>query len=140
MSEELYVLALLCLSGYPVEAEYAKTLDSLFLQSDRDDDLLYLESERDMKKAMLSIMARFRMENADKKTLWHCLKARLKPFYKREDPSAFANKLYEIWKLLPDEISLEKPFHMMSYIDEPLSWSDVDACRRLCEELLAYEL
>ena len=50
--EELLVYAVLLYEELIPENEYRKRLDELFLNNPENDDLLYLEWETDLKKAM----------------------------------------------------------------------------------------
>lgn len=38
------------------------------------------------------------------------------------DIKQFANKMYSLWKNLPDKLQDEQPFFQLSYADDPLSW------------------
>lgn len=51
--EELLVYAILLYEKLVTENEYNKRLDALFLKHPDNDDLLYLEWETDLKKAIV---------------------------------------------------------------------------------------
>ncbi len=136
--ESLYALALMWSVGFPVESCYHEELDRLFLQNSENSDLLYLETEKDLKQAMLYILAHTKPESSCRDKLGAYLMERLGEHYSLEGAPAFAGKLYTIWQQLPDGISDEYPFLFMCYADDPLSWGDTEQCRSICEKMLRF--
>ena len=63
--EELLVYAILLYEELITEDEYNKRLDELFLNTPEDNELLYLEWETDMKKAIIYIRTHIDYNNLD---------------------------------------------------------------------------
>lgn len=63
--EELLVYAILLYEGLVTENEYNKRLDELFLNNPENDDLLYLEWETDIKKAIIYVRTHIDYKNLD---------------------------------------------------------------------------
>lgn len=62
----------------------------------------------------------------------------LKKQYNEECLQDITQKLYNIWRLLPEEISYEEPFLILNYIDDPWSYGDRNAVIRNIEALFNY--
>lgn len=54
------------------------------------------------------------------------------------DIKQFANKMYSLWKNLPDKLQDEQPFFQLSYADDPLSWGDEKQTRSIYEKMFHY--
>lgn len=79
--EELFVYILLQCNEIIEEDEYSKKLDELFLENPKDDALLYLEWETDIKKAYTYIWSHIDFETVDEKRVGKILMNRLKIYY-----------------------------------------------------------
>ena len=84
--EELLVYALLLYEELLTESEYNKRLDELFLSTSENDDLfndlLYLEWETDIKKAIVYVRTHIDYNNLDIDLFGKILMSRLKELYK----------------------------------------------------------
>ena len=76
--EELLVYAILLYEGFVTENEYSKRLDELFLSDSENDDLLYLEWETDIKKAIIYIRAHIDCNHLDFERFGRILMSKLK--------------------------------------------------------------
>ncbi len=125
-----------------METEYSKELDAQFLLNNQNQDFLYLETESNTKNAMLYILEHFSVSLDSKDAFGKYLMKMLKRFYQPESLTDFMSKLHKMWysASFPDSISKEEPFHAMSYVEEPLSWRDVEQCKSICESMLDYYL
>lgn len=63
--EELLVYALLFCEELVTEAEYNELLDEMFLSAPENDDLLYLEGETNIKKAIIYIRTHINYNHFD---------------------------------------------------------------------------
>jgi len=136
--EELIVYAVLCSVGYERYDEYREKLDQLFLQKPQDEVLLDLEG-RSYKDAMLHLVYWFNEIQLDIVQFGKKLMNKLREIYVAESNlEDFGKRAYRLWQYLPDELSKEEPFHILSYADDPLSWGDEKQCRELYEKALYY--
>ena len=123
--EELLVLAILLYEKIVTEDEYNKRLDELFLENLENEDLLYLEWETDIKKAIIYIRTHIDYNAIDGEQFGKILMDRLKVYYKNcADIESFASRMFSLWESLPGNIQDREPFFALSYADEPLSWGD----------------
>lgn len=137
--EELFVYAILLCEKLVTEEEYNKRLDELFLSTPENDDLLYLEWETDMKKAVIYVRTHIDYSNIDIEKFGRILMGRLKAIYEKcPDIKLFADRMYSIWKSLPGNIQNIEPFWALCYADEPLSWGDEEQTRSIYEDMLKY--
>lgn len=137
--EELFVYILLQCNEIIEEDEYSKKLDELFLENPKDDALLYLEWETDIKKAYTYIWSHIDFETVDEKRVGKILMNRLKIYYENcLDIRNFAKKTYCLWQDLPEDFAQKEPFFTLSYVDEPLSWGDEEQSRNICEHMFNY--
>ena len=98
--EELLVYAILFYEGLATAEEYGKRLDELFLQNPANEDLLYLEWERDIKKAVVYIRTHVDCNALDLEQFGRNLMEKLKPIYANSlDIKAFASQMYSLWRL-----------------------------------------
>ena len=129
--DELIVYAILCSIGYERYDEYREKLDQLFLQNPQDEVLLDLEGSS-YKDAMLHLCYLFTEEQLDIVQFSKKLMNKLKDIYVAESNlEDFGKRMYQLWQYLPNELSEEEPFHILSYADDPLSWGDEKQCREL---------
>lgn len=137
--EELLAFALLLYEGIIEETEYNKRLDELFLHNITDDDLLYLEWETDIKKAIIYISTHTDYSILDYEQFGKILMNKLKAYYKNcPDIKDFAHRMYDLWKNLPGNIQDKEPFFTLCYADDPLSWGDEEQTRDIYENMFNY--
>lgn len=137
--EELLVYAILLYEGLVTEIEYSKRLDKLFLNNPENDDLLYLEWETDIKKAIIYVRTHIDYKNLDIERFGRILMSILKETYvKCSDIKCFANRMYSLWESLPGNIQDVEPFWTLCYADDPLSWVDEKQTRNIYEHMLSY--
>ena len=79
--EELLVYVLLLYEELVTENEYRKRLDELFLNNPENDDLLYLEWETDLKKAIIYVRTHIDYKNLDIEQFGKILMNKLKVVY-----------------------------------------------------------
>ena len=137
--EELLVYALLLYEELVAEDEYYKRLDELFLKTPENDDLLYLESETDIKKAIIYVRTHIDYKNLDAERFGRILMDELKAVYINcPDIKYFAVRMYGLWADLPGNIQNMEPFQTLCYADDPLSWNDEAQTRNIYERMLNY--
>lgn len=137
--EELLVYALLLCEELVTEAEYYKRLDEMFLSAPENDDLLYLEWETDIKKAIIYIQTHINYNHYDLEQFGRILMSKLKDVYvKCPDIKYFAERMYSLWENLPGSIQDIEPFWTLSYADDPLSCGDEEQTRNIYEHILNY--
>ncbi|MCI9199899.1 MAG: hypothetical protein HFI03_05610 [Lachnospiraceae bacterium] len=137
--EELLVDAILLYEGFVTENEYSKRLDELFLSDSENDDLLYLEWETDIKKAIIYIRTHIDCNHLDFERFGRILMSKLKVAYINcSDIKYYASRMYSLWESLPGNIQNIEPFWMLCYGDEPLSWGDEEQTRNIYEHMLNY--
>ena len=137
--EELLVYALLFCEELVTEAEYNELLDEMFLSAPENDDLLYLEGETNIKKAIIYIRTHINYNHFDLEQFGRILMSKLKDVYvKCSDIKYFAERMYRLWEYLPGNIQDIEPFWTLSYADDPLSWGDQEQTRNIHEHILNY--
>ena len=137
--EEILVYLILLYEELVTENDYHKRLDELFLDNPEDDDLLYLEWETDIKKAVIYVRTHIDYNNLDCEQFGRVLMSKIKEIYKNySDIRKFAERMYSLWESLPGNIQNTEPFWILSYADEPLSWGDEDQTRDIYEHMLNY--
>jgi len=135
--EELLIYAILFNEELVTENKYSKHLDELFLNNPENDDLLYLEWETDMKKAIIYMKTHIDYKNLDLEQFGSILMCRLKDIYINcSDIKYFGSRMYSLWESLPGNIQNIEPFWTLSYADDPLSWGDEEQTRKIYEHLL----
>lgn len=138
--EELFIYALLFQYGLTDREEYLQRLDSIFLIKDFDDCLLELEFCTNDSKKSLSLLLSYweqairplHLEKFGKpllEGLENAYHQNMFPF--RE----FSSRVYGIWQMLPQDISMKEPFWTLSYIDDCLSWGDEAQARELYQNI-----
>ena len=137
--EELLVDAILLYEDFVTENEYSKRLDELFLSDSENDDLLYLEWETDIKKAIIYIRTHIDYNHLELERFGRILMSKLKVAYINcSDIKYYASRMYSLWESLPGNIQNIEPFWMLCYGDEPLSWGDEEQTRNIYEHMLNY--
>lgn len=137
--EELLVYAILLNEDLATESEYGKRLDELFLTDPENDDLLYLEWETDIKKAIIYVRTHMDYNNLDPDRFGRILMGKLKAVYVNcPDIKCFADRMYRLWKILPGNIRNIEPFWALCYADDPLSWGDEEQTRSIYEGVWDY--
>ncbi len=139
--EELLVCAILLSEGFVAEDEYHKRLDELFLRIPENDDLLYLEWETDINKAVIYVRTHFDYTDSgsDPERFGRILMDRLKEVYENSpDIQYFAGRMYSLWQSLPVNIRKMEPFLTLCHADDPLSWGDEEQSRNMYERMLNY--
>lgn len=137
--EELLVYVILVYNGLATENEYNKKLDELFLNTPENDDLLHLEWETDISKAIVYVRTHIDYRNLDLERFGRILMSKLKAVYKNcSDIKYFADRMYGLWENLPGSIQDREPFWTLSYADDPLSWGDEKQTRNIYEHMLCY--
>lgn len=95
--EELLVYALLLYEELVTENEYRKRLDELFLNNPEKDDLLCLEWETDIKKAIIYVRTHMDYKNLDEERFGRILMDKLKTVYVNcPDIKYFAGRMYSL--------------------------------------------
>ncbi len=101
--EELLVYAILLYEGLVTENEYNKRLDELFLTTPENDDLLYLEWETDISKAIIYVRTHIDYKNLNLEQFGRILMSKLKVVYKNcLDIKYFASQMYRLWESFPE--------------------------------------
>lgn len=137
--EELLVYTILLNEGLAAEDEYSVRLDELFLNNPENDDLLCLEWETDIKKAIIYVRTHLDYASLDAERFGRILMNRLKICYKNcPDIKEFAERMYCIWKSLPENIQDMEPFFALCYADDPLSYGDEKQTRSIYEHIFNY--
>ena len=137
--EKLLVYVLLLYEELVTENEYNKWLDELFLNTPENDDLLYLEGETDIKKAIIYVRTHIDYQNLDLEWFGRILMSKLERIYVNcSDIKYFADRMYSLWESLPGNIQNIEPFWALCYADEPLSWGDEKQTRNIYENMLSY--
>lgn len=137
--EELLVYAILLYEDLVTENEYSKRLDELFLNDPKNEDLLYLEWETDIKKAIIYIRTHIDYNNLDLDLFGKILMSKLKEVYDNySDIGEFAGRMFNLWESLPGNLQTIEPFWTLSYADDPLSWGDQEQTRNIYERMLYY--
>lgn len=133
------VYAILLYEELITEDEYNKRLDELFLSDSENDDLLYLEWETDMKKAIIYVRTHIDYTALDLERFGRILMDKLQVVYANcSDIKYFASRMYNLWENLPGNIQNIKPFRTLCYADDPLSWGDEVQTRSIYEAMLSY--
>ena len=137
--EEILIYAILLSEELMQESEYNNLLDKLFLTDPENDDLLYLEWEKDIKKALVYIRTHIDYNNFDFNQFGKILMCKLKVIYTNcTDFKLFSNRMYNLWLSLPENIQNIEPFQLLCYADDSLSWGDENQARNIYEYMLNY--
>lgn len=82
--EEMLVYAILLYEELVTENDFIKRLDELFLDNPENDDLLYLEWETDIRKAIIYVRTHIDYNNLDYERFGRTLMSKLKEIYKND--------------------------------------------------------
>ncbi len=133
------VFALLLYEEMISEDQYWKKLDTLFLAHPDSEDLLYLESETDRGSAIHYLRMHMDFNVFDCVHFGRVLMARIKEYYKNHsDLKSFSEKMYSLWRELPDNMRDKEPFFTLCYADDPLSYKDEKQSRNIYENMMGY--
>lgn len=137
--EELLTYAILLSEELGSESEYYKRLDELFLGNSESDDLLYLEWETDIKKAVIYMKTHIGYNNFDFNRFGKILMSKLEAIYTNcTDIKVFAKRMHSLWESLPENIQNIEPLQALCYADDSLSWGDEDQTKNIYEYVLNY--
>lgn len=137
--EELLTYAILLSEELGSESEYYKRLDELFLGNSESDDLLYLEWETDIKKAVIYMKTHIDYNNFDFNRFGKILMSKLEAIYTNcTDIKVFAKRMHSLWESLPENIQNIEPLQALCYADDSLSWGDEDQTKNIYEYVLNY--
>ena len=138
--EELLACALLYQCGLTPKEEYIQKLDSLFLQDETNELFLELEfCTGDWSKTLSELNACWNGDVCVER-FGKALMGGLKRIYDRKetDLREFAKGAYAIWNMLPWRVGSVRPFQILSYADDPLSWGDEAQARELYQEAFGF--
>lgn len=114
--------AILFCEELATENEYSQCLDTLFFKAPENDDLLYLEWETDIQKAVAYIWTHVDYNHFRLERFGRILMSQRKRIYvKCGNIKYFARRTHSLWEKLPGNICDAEPFHALSYADDPLS-------------------
>lgn len=137
--EELLTYAILLSEELGSESEYYKRLDELFLGNSESDDLLYLEWETDIKKAVIYMKTHIDYNNFDFNRFGKILMSKLEAIYTNcTDIKVFAKRMHSLWESLPENIQNIEPLQALCYADDSLSRGDEDQTKNIYEYVLNY--
>lgn len=137
--EELLIDMILFSQGLIPESEYKKRLDELFLGNPENNDLIYLEWETDINKAVLYVRAHINCNSFNLNQFGKNLMSKLKVIYAEcTDIKWFADRMYGLWESLPGNIQHIEPFQTLCYADDSLSWGDEEQTKDIYERMLNY--
>lgn len=137
--EDLYIFALLLNEEIIPEESYFKRLDELFLGNPKNEILLNLEWETNISEAMLYIKSQIDGKIFNDELFGTILMEKIKMYYENNpNIKIFADKMYLLWKSLPETLQRKEPFFALCYADDPLSWGDEEQTRELYEHMMNY--
>lgn len=136
--EELFVCAILCGLGFDKYNTYKEMLDRLLELNPTDEIVLDLYG-RSYKDAILHLYSIMDEYTLDCELFGKCLMKELRTIYLSVEITEFGKKMYELWNRLPKTIdNMEKPFHILSYADDCLSYGDEKQCLELYESMFEF--
>ena len=138
--EELYPYYYIMCIGLDVYILYENKLNELFIENPDNKDLFELELvSNNIKGTVYYIHDHINTNKIDINKFGKTLMHLIKPFYENMDIKNFAYCMYNLWKILPDNISNVEPFFSLCYADDPLlSYGDEKQTRLLYEEMLSF--
>lgn len=137
--EELLAYTILRSEELISEDEYNKWLDELFLSHPQNEELLCLEWETDIKKAMIYMKTHIDCNNFDLDLFGKILMSKLEAIYTNcTDIKWFAGRIYALWENLPKTIQDIEPFRTLCCADDPLSWGGEEETKNNYEYMLNY--
>ena len=137
--EELLVYALLLSENIITEKAYRGKIDKLFEKEPKNELLLELEWESNIKKAVMHTIASVEEQGFNEDVFGKLLMEKLKDHYKRaEDIKAFTEEMYRLWRNIPDSIKHYEPFVELSCLGDPLWWGDEALVHDICNDTFNY--
>lgn len=137
--EELYIFALLLNEEIISKESYFRRLDTLFLDNPKNELLLHLEWETNISEAILYIKTQIDSNILDYELFGKILMEKIKTYYEHNpNIKFFADKMYRLWKSLPETLQKKEPFFALCYADDPLSWGDEEQTREIYEHMMNY--
>ena len=143
LHEKLYFYYIALKTEFVSFETYKIWLNRVFLDSNSSDDV-FLELqfcthslEETIKK--LYIYLYDKVNSIDYHVVMKMIITELKMQYDNETALCeITRKLYNIWRLLPIEVSSEKPFLILNSIDDPWSWKGREDIIEIIDNLLNY--
>lgn len=137
--EELYIFALLLNEEIISKESYFRRLDTLFLDNPKNELLLHLEWETNISEAILYIKTQIDSNILDYELFGKILMEKIKTYYEHNpNIKIFADKMYRLWKSLPETLQKKEPFFALCYADDPLSWGDEEQTREIYKHMMNY--
>ena len=138
MNEELLAYAILSVSGFDTKQIFEERLNQIFIESDFDSDLLEMECMT-IPDAMGYLRQHFNYQHFDQESLQKYLILTLKEFYLHLPFMEFAQRIIELWDVLPFSTSREdSPFFMIYYIEILFICEDFEVLKQEIEDLVFY--
>lgn len=150
LDETLFFYMITLSAGFINMEEYNQWLNENFLNSEilsfsetENDLLLELEfcsSDKNKTIDMLHSYLYSKINKLNYKILGKKLLDKLKEKYNEnpENLEEWTHKLYDVWRILPREMSEQEPFYTMSYIDDIYSYAERNECLKKIHWLLNY--
>lgn len=137
--EEILVYLILSYEKIITFDLYQKKLDLIFMENPNNEILLNLEWETDIERAFVYTKQNIDYQNFNFEIFGKILMGNLKEYYNNcQDINIFANKMYSLWKSLPNCIQNKEPFYTLSYADDPLAYGAGEQVYFLYEKILNY--
>ena len=137
--EELYIFALLLNEEIISKESYFRRLDTLFLDNPKNELLLHLEWETNISEAILYIKTQIDSNILDYELFGKILMEKIKTYYEHNpNIKIFSDKMYRLWKSLPETLQKKEPFFALCYADDPLSWGDEEQTREIYKHMMNY--
>ncbi|MBR1528420.1 MAG: hypothetical protein IJ642_03840 [Oscillospiraceae bacterium] len=138
MNEELLAYAILSVSGFDTKQIFEERLNQIFIESDFDSDLLEMECMT-IPDAMGYLRQHFNYQHFDQESLQKYLILTLKEFYLHLPFMEFAQRIIELWDVLPFSTSREdSPFFMIYYFEILFICEDFEVLKQEIEDLVFY--
>ena len=141
--EELYFYYVSLKTEFVDADTYREWLNKVFVaDNNKEDILLELQFCSDYMKKTLEEMRIFmydKQNSIDYHAVMKMIISELKEQYKDKTIlRQLTEKLYNIWLMLPENISSEEPFILLCAIDDPWSWNDEEQVEQITENLIKY--
>lgn len=136
--EELLAYAILICECFDLEDEFQSCLDEMFINNPNNNVLLELECMNNIKNQVVYIRVNFDYKNINIKSFGKTLMKKLNVAYHSMNLRRFAGKMYHLWESLSRNIQDIKPFNILTYCDDPLSYNDEKQSKIIIEEMLNY--
>jgi len=128
-NEDIYFYYVALKTKYVDIEHYKEWLNEVFMNDDQNEiflDLQICTEDIDETLSTLNIYLFNKLKSLDYQKIGEMIVSELMIRY-TENPNSLKDltrKLYEIWVLLPEDISSKEPFIKMNSIDDPWSWND----------------